>query len=113
MTDGDLGPHVQSLLAACEARQHERELKKGARNARWLAALEQRAAKATALAVVRKLNERSCCAKTRAGTPCKRRGLGKGGRCANHGGLSTGPKTTEGRQRIAEAQRKRWAADKF
>jgi hypothetical protein len=27
-----------------------------------------------------------------------------------HGGLSTGPKTPEGRARIAEAQRKRWAA---
>ena len=25
------------------------------------------------------------------------------GRCANHGGLSTGPKTKEGRERIAQA----------
>ena len=31
------------------------------------------------------------------------------GRCKLHGGLSTGPKTVEGRQRIAEAQRRRWA----
>jgi hypothetical protein len=45
---------------------------------------------------------------TRAGYPCRRRGLGKGGRCPNHGGLSTGPKTQGGRRRIAEAQRKRW-----
>ena len=27
-----------------------------------------------------------------------------------HGGLSTGPKTAEGRVRIAEAQRRRWSA---
>jgi hypothetical protein len=109
MAHKDLDPYVQSLLAACEARQHERDLKKGARSARWLAVLEQRAAKATARDVVRKLKERPCCAKTRSGTSCKRRGLGRGGRCANHGGLSTGPRTLEGRQRIAEAQRKRWA----
>jgi hypothetical protein len=29
-------------------------------------------------------------------------------RCRLHGGLSTGPKTTEGRARIAAAQRLRW-----
>ena len=50
-----------------------------------------------------------CGAKTRAGQPCRRRGSGRGGRCINHGGHSTGPKTVEGRQRIAEAQRRRWA----
>ena len=33
-----------------------------------------------------------CGAKTRAGTPCKRRDLYKSGRCRLHGGLSTGPK---------------------
>lgn len=30
-------------------------------------------------------------------------------RCKWHGGMSTGPKSDEGRQRIAEAQRRRWA----
>ena len=30
-------------------------------------------------------------------------------RCRFHGGMSTGPKTTEGRARIAEAQRRHWA----
>ena len=30
-------------------------------------------------------------------------------RCRFHGGLSTGPKTMEGRDRIAAAQRARWA----
>jgi len=34
-----------------------------------------------------------CGAKTRAGTPCKRRDLYASGRCKLHGGLSTGPKT--------------------
>lgn len=33
-----------------------------------------------------------CGAKTRAGTPCKRRDLYASGRCRLHGGLSTGPK---------------------
>ena len=32
------------------------------------------------------------------------------GRCPNHGGLSTGPKTAEGRAQIATRQRERWQA---
>ena len=31
-------------------------------------------------------------------------------RCRFHGGLSTGPRTDQGRARIAEAQRRRWRA---
>lgn len=50
-----------------------------------------------------------CGAKARAGHPCKRRPEPGRKRCRNHGGKSTGPKTLEGRERIAEAQRKRWA----
>src|SRR5690606_30822573 len=46
---------------------------------------------------------RRCGAKTRRGTACIRKAM-KNGRCPNHGGCSTGPKTDEGRQRIAEAQ---------
>jgi len=34
----------------------------------------------------------------------------RNGRCRLHGGLATGPKTEEGRYRISQAQRKRWAA---
>lgn len=34
----------------------------------------------------------TCGAKTRAGTPCKRRDLYASGRCRLHGGLSTGPR---------------------
>lgn len=49
-----------------------------------------------------------CGARTRRGTACIRKARANG-RCPNHGGLSTGPKTEAGRQRIAEAQRQRWA----
>jgi hypothetical protein len=48
-----------------------------------------------------------CGAMTRKGTPCKRQALGNG-RCRNHGGCASGPKSEEGRRRIAEAQRLRW-----
>ncbi len=46
-------------------------------------------------------NTTTCGAKTRLGTPCKRQDLLKGGRCRLHGGLSTGPKTLEGKRRSA------------
>ncbi len=53
--------------------------------------------------------------KTRGGRPCRASpvldpywGETRNGRCKLHGGLSTGPRTAEGRMRIAEAQRKRW-----
>jgi transcriptional regulator with XRE-family HTH domain len=49
-----------------------------------------------------------CGAKTRKGTPCRAKSEPGRKRCRFHGGLSTGPKTREGRARIAEAQRKRW-----
>jgi hypothetical protein len=38
------------------------------------------------------LRDLTCGAKTRAGTPCKRRDLYISGRCKFHGGMSTGPK---------------------
>lgn len=40
-----------------------------------------------------------CGAKTRAGTPCKRRDIQSNTRCKLHGGMSTGPKTLEGKKR--------------
>lgn len=46
-----------------------------------------------------------CGAKTRKGTPCQAAGTGRGGRCKNHGGKSTGPRTPEGRQRSMEGLR--------
>jgi len=50
-----------------------------------------------------------CCAKTRKGTPCKNMSEPGKQRCKFHGGMSTGPKSFEGKEKIAEAQRKRWA----
>jgi hypothetical protein len=47
-----------------------------------------------------------CGAKTRAGAPCKLTSIYCNGRCKFHGGLSTGPKTEEGRARISAARRK-------
>ncbi|NBP46207.1 MAG: hypothetical protein EBU72_13520 [Betaproteobacteria bacterium] len=43
------------------------------------------------------------------GQPCQAKALANG-RCRNHGGLSTGPKTFAGRQAIAEATRQRMAS---
>lgn len=40
-----------------------------------------------------------CGAKTRKGIPCVRRAVPGKARCPNHGGLSTGPKTAEGKAR--------------
>lgn len=43
-----------------------------------------------------------CGAKTRGGSPCQCPGMANG-RCRLHGGLSTGPKTDEGIERIRRA----------
>jgi hypothetical protein len=43
------------------------------------------------------------------GNPCQAKAL-TNGRCKNHGGLSTGPKTQEGRQAIAQATSQRMAS---
>ncbi|WP_369799503.1 HGGxSTG domain-containing protein [Novosphingobium sp. PP1Y] len=42
-----------------------------------------------------------CGARTRAGTPCKRRDIYRSGRCKLHGGMSTGPRTDEGKTKSA------------
>jgi len=44
----------------------------------------------------------TCGARTRAGTPCKRRDLYYSGRCSMHGGLSTGPTTSQGKDKVRE-----------
>jgi transcriptional regulator with XRE-family HTH domain len=52
----------------------------------------------------------TCGAKTtRKGTPCRNKSEPGRKRCKFHGGRSTGPRTPEGKARIAEAQRARWA----
>ena len=47
-----------------------------------------------------------CLAKTRRGTKCQSAAYKHNGRCALHGGLSTGARTPEGLQRISEANLK-------
>jgi transcriptional regulator with XRE-family HTH domain len=55
-----------------------------------------------------KRHRRPCEARTRKGTPCRNKSEPGRRRCKFHGGMSTGPKTPEGKARIAEAQRARW-----
>ena len=43
------------------------------------------------------------------GQPCKAKALANG-RCKNHGGMSTGPRTLEGRKSIGAATRQRMAS---
>jgi transcriptional regulator with XRE-family HTH domain len=52
----------------------------------------------------------TCGSKTRKGGTCQAKPVPGKRRCRFHGGLSTGPKTPEGKARIAEAQRRRWKA---
>ena len=56
-----------------------------------------------------------CGAKTRKGAECQRPANKKNGRCRVHGGASTGPRTEEGRARIAEANLRhgRYTKDKL
>lgn len=58
-------------------------------------------------------NERpECGAETRSNSPCKMQVTPGKERCRLHGGLSTGPKTIAGRERIRSAQKRRWAKNK-
>lgn len=52
----------------------------------------------------------TCGARTRKGSPCRAPRVTGKRRCKLHGGLSTGPRTAEGRARIAQAQRLRHSA---
>jgi hypothetical protein len=44
-----------------------------------------------------------CGARCRDGHPCRAKGIGRGHRCKNHGGQSTGPTTEEGKRRALAA----------
>ncbi len=76
-------PSVQRILD-----EHDREQE------RERAEAERRLAKLRATAP---LNE-FCGARTRKGTPCRRKDIYQSGRCRLHGGLSTGPKTEAGKE---------------
>ena len=49
-----------------------------------------------------------CGAKTRTGAPCKRQPIPGKKRCRNHGGLSTGARTIEGKAKSLACLRLRW-----
>ena len=100
--------YVEERLRQFEARIAERNRIKALSDARNLRLKDERRGLNEERARLRERRNRPCGAMTRAGYPCRRRGLGRGGRCANHGGASTGPKTQSGKLRIAEAQRQRW-----
>jgi transcriptional regulator with XRE-family HTH domain len=91
----------------CEAWGYIRDPAQERLDARCAADLER---------VTRKENERRakarviCGAKTRAGHSCGQKSEPGKRRCKWHGGKSTGPKTPEGKARIADAQRRRWAS---
>lgn len=64
----------------------------------------------------RKDERPSCGARCRDGHPCRALAVWlpgdsapRNGRCRMHGGLSTGPRTPEGKAAIAESNRRRWA----
>lgn len=52
--------------------------------------------------IPKELHNLRCGAKTRAGTPCRMKALYRNGRCKLHGGLSTGPKSEEGKARASQ-----------
>jgi len=79
------------------------------RERHWCRQMLERGLSPSGLPLKRRHRPR-CCAKTRAAAPCIMRVVPGKRRCRFHGGLSTGPRTVEGRTRIAETQRRRWRA---
>ena len=73
----------------------------GRRFQAWAAAGYNRAALYQSLPWPPGFNDITCEAKTRAGTPCKQKAIYLNGRCKLHGGMSTGPKTAEGKETAA------------
>jgi len=75
-------------------------------------ALEAERLRRLARKVARMSRRERCGAKSkRTGKPCQQWAM-PNGRCRLHGGLSTGPRTPEGRERIREAMRRYWRRKK-
>lgn len=98
--------HVEDRLRTIQACRGGKEARSQAKSQAWRSRHDAERERAKERA---ELRNRKCGARTRKGTACIRKALSNG-RCPNHGGCSTGPKTDAGRQRIAEAVRQRWAA---
>lgn len=81
--------------------------------AQIVAETEKRMAEWRAREAARAARRRVICgAKTRKGTACRNKSEPGKRRCKFHGGKSTGPRTPEGRARVAEAQCRRWTASR-
>lgn len=120
--------NAEHLLRQLERRLEgapHRERNEWARCSRRIAALEVAAGLAAPLELQHERVPKSllprCGARTRAGHPCRAPAWRardepspRNGRCRMHGGLSTGPRTAEGKARCAEAARRNlelaWAA---
>ena len=81
-----LDHYVDERMREYEERIRLRELKKAAREAGHRCVAAERARESEERARRRELRRQPCGAKTRAGHLCQRQGLGRGGRCPNHGG---------------------------
>jgi hypothetical protein len=84
---------IAARLAEHDERVRVRRADKAARGANWHAVVLARERASEERASLRELRNKPCGARTRAGHPCRRKGLGRGERCPNHGGMSTGPRT--------------------
>lgn len=109
-----LGMPVLPVFALPSARAGAWALRREAERAEreWRAERERQAAAADLERLERQAARRqvACGARTRKGAPCRNLSVPGRRRCKFHGGRSTGPRTPEGRERIAAAQRRRWAA---
>ncbi|WP_370301409.1 HGGxSTG domain-containing protein [Pseudooceanicola sp.] len=75
------------------------------------AALDRESARRIEKAKARAARQRQICgATTRKGESCRMMSEPGNRRCKYHGGKSTGPRTPAGKAKVAEAQRRRWAA---
>jgi hypothetical protein len=108
MLDDWIERFAAARIAEHEARLQRRQAERAAMEGRRQGEALRRQQDHEERARLREQRKQPCGAKTRTGRPCRRKGLGKGGRCANHGGMSTGPRTEAGKQRISTAQRARW-----
>lgn len=83
-----------------------REAALSTQDAAFVAMVARLKARSDAVTATRRVR---CGAKTRKGTPCRMKSEPGKRRCKFHGGKSTGARTSEGKARIAEAQRRRWS----
>ena len=93
--DAQVEVRVRVMVTEAEARHNEREKHRQALQSE----LTARASKLKPMKLV-------CGARNRQGQPCQCKKLLRGGRCKFHGGMSTGPRTPEGRARSADAARR-------